>query len=168
MDKEFWQRCTDNGVVIIAFKAYSQYRDGHYHEDDCIGLRYAGLSADTGGVLGDELYVSCDDAVTSGRALPDGGYVNVVAETPEEALEKFLVWQGEWGHLPTETNGAKWLEVIDAALANQSGHFETNSREIAALRAALTKIAERTGSDDPCRWMVDLARDTLRKPGEPR
>lgn len=35
--------------------------------------------------------------------------------------------------------------------------------EIVRLRAALNRIAERTGSDDPCRWMVQLARETLSK-----
>lgn len=31
------------------------------------------------------------------------------------------------------------------------------------LRAALERIAERTGSDDPCRPLVEIARDALRQ-----
>jgi hypothetical protein len=40
--------------------------------------------------------------------------------------------------------------------------IETLHAENKRLRAALDKIAERTGSDDPCRALVELAREALR------
>lgn len=39
--------------------------------------------------------------------------------------------------------------------------WELRERQVSLMYAALNKISERTGSDDPCRWMVDLARKTL-------
>ena len=41
------------------------------------------------------------------------------------------------------------------------GELAQMTDERDALRAALDKIAERTSSDDPCRPLVQIARDTL-------
>ena len=65
----------------------------------------------------------------------------------------------------------QWSVALDVArLAPTTGKAVLNSSTVIAvqaerevLRAALNKIAERTGSDDPCRWMVELARQTLQR-----
>jgi hypothetical protein len=41
---------------------------------------------------------------------------------------------------------------------------KVQAEDIERLRAALDKIAERTGSDDPCRVLVQIARAALREP----
>jgi hypothetical protein len=66
--------------------------------------------------------------------------------------------------LPRPVLGDKELSVMAQALAAKN---EAEQRELRAaqeadeLRAALNKIAERTGSDDPCKALVQIARDAL-------
>ena len=52
------------------------------------------------------------------------------------------------------------FEKADIAMA-----LASMTAEIWRLRSALDKIAATTGSDDPCRPLVQIARDTLSEPG---
>jgi hypothetical protein len=54
--------------------------------------------------------------------------------------------------------------VTDKAIQALNRNADLGERaevEATRLRAALNKIAERTGSDDPCRALVQIARDAL-------
>lgn len=77
----FWKDCADAGAVLVAFNAYSQWRDGNHHEQDYVGVRFGCIRGNTDGVLAaGELYVDVDDALTR---------LSEVADTPEQALAQF-------------------------------------------------------------------------------
>lgn len=84
MTPEQWVICAERGIVIVAFKAYSQYDEtGGLADKHYIGIRFGCLtSCDTDGAVVDEdLFVYIDEAI--GKFTP-------VAETPEQALELCL------------------------------------------------------------------------------
>lgn len=54
------------------------------------------------------------------------------------------------------------INMSHCPLAVDTAHLIAATPE---LVAALRRIASTTGSDDPCRWMVDLAREALTKAG---
>jgi hypothetical protein len=57
----------------------------------------------------------------------------------------------------TDMNSYDYRQLMGAEVLQAA----ERDAEIIRLRAALDKIAEHTGSDDPCRALVQIARDTL-------
>lgn len=71
--------------------------------------------------------------------------------------------RGYWPLIGDEA--ADEIERLQQELGECSVGWESGTKAIAenlVLRQALNKIAERTGSDDPCRALVQIARDALR------
>jgi hypothetical protein len=69
----FWEQCVKKGIVVVPVEVYSDYRDGDYHEDDYVGIKYVALENGETTVLTDP-WVYIDSMST------------VLHETPEEAL----------------------------------------------------------------------------------
>jgi hypothetical protein len=53
------------------------------------------------------------------------------------------------------------LEAASGEIERLHGLLENAANEVERLRGALDRIAESTGSDDPCRKLVQIARDVL-------
>jgi hypothetical protein len=57
---------------------------------------------------------------------------------------------------------ARVFDYIQTGRGSEGKLLDEAADELDRLSAAMDKIAERTGSDDPCRSLVQIARDALR------
>jgi anionic cell wall polymer biosynthesis LytR-Cps2A-Psr (LCP) family protein len=72
------------------------------------------------------------------------------------ALARYAYWYGE----DTGDYGMHWV-AREQFFIDALAELTASSTELTRLRAALEQIAATTGSDDPCRKFVDIARRAL-------
>lgn len=72
------------------------------------------------------------------------------------ALARYAYWYGE----DTGDYSMHWF-VREKCFVDALAELTARSKELTCLRAALEQIAVTTGSDDPCRKFVDIARKAL-------
>lgn len=79
----FWINCVEKNLVVVPFMAYSKYDNGNLSDQDKIGLRFVAMGADLIATIDANFYLEMETSITA-REL--------IAETPEEAVTKYLAW----------------------------------------------------------------------------
>ena len=84
---DFWEKCAEHGVAVVAVKLYSGYDDkGSMDESKFIGTKYAVIDFDNEVVAGD--YQDCRPGEFFQCYIEDycNGYAADFFDTPEAAL----------------------------------------------------------------------------------
>lgn len=85
IDKSLWEKMADNGLALVAFRAYSKKdRFGNYNQEDFIGIKFVCIEAyftNEQSIKPDDFYIAIDSAI---------GSINFIGDTPEEAVSKYL------------------------------------------------------------------------------